>query len=188
MGERSAVGGARAGVVFAALAAMMAFALVAAGPAFGQATAVNDEDGVNVEDSFNVICPQIITVFGQQNNYDDANAGASGDSEAAAAVAQEFDVSIEQVNQCLSGAGGGDGTASDDQYDDGNGDDTTGDDTTGDDTTGDTTDVTEDDGVIQETIPNQKLPDTGGMPLSGLLVVGFALICAGSAILRGRQE
>ncbi|MEJ7632493.1 MAG: LPXTG cell wall anchor domain-containing protein [Rubrobacteraceae bacterium] len=174
MEDRVAVRGMRLGVVFAAMAAMMAFALVASAPAFGQATAVDEGDDVTIEDSFNTICPQVVTAVGEQNNYGDANAGAIADSEAAAAVAQDFDISVAQVNQCLSGADGGDDggePAGRDQYENPeNGDDN------------DT-----EDNIIDSTIPNQKLPDTGGMPLSGLLVVGFALICAGAAILRDRR-
>lgn len=175
MEDRVAVSGMRFGVLLAGVAAMMAFALVASAPAFGQATAVDEGDSVTIEDSFNTICPQVVTTVGEQNNYGDANAVAIGDSEAAAAVAQDFDISVAQVNQCLSGAGGGDDggePAGEEQYD--NGDDNGDDNGTKDD-------------VINSTVPNQKLPDTGGMPLSGLLIVGFALICTGSAILRGRR-
>ena len=172
MGDRVAVSGIQFGVVLAAVAAMMAFALVVSAPAFGQATAVDEGDDVTVEDSFNTICPQVVTAVGEQNNYGDANSAATDNSEAAAAVAQDFDISVEQVNECLSGAGDGDGSAGEDQYD--NGDDN------GDDNRAE-------DDVIDSTVPNQKLPDTGGVPLSGLLLVGFALICTGSAILRGRR-
>ena len=43
------------------------------------------------------------------------------------------------------------------------------------------------DDVIDDTIPNKPLPNTGGMPLLGLLIVGLALTGAGFSILRGRR-
>jgi hypothetical protein len=47
----------------------------------------------------------------------------------------------------------------------------------------------DDDGVINDTVPDKPLPNTGGMPLSGLplsglLLVSFALVCGGSVVLR----
>jgi hypothetical protein len=39
-----------------------------------------------------------------------------------------------------------------------------------------------DDGVIDDTIPGKPLPHTGGIP--PILIAGFALLCAGSVILR----
>ncbi len=85
------------------LAAMLAMVLVAAAPAFGQATAVDDTSDVTYDDSFNQICPQVVAVFGAQTNYGDANAAAVDESEAAAEVAQEFGLEVNQVNACLGG-------------------------------------------------------------------------------------
>jgi len=62
--------------------------------------------------------------------------------------------------------------ATDDQY----GDDVA-DDTVDDDVADDASDV------LDDTVPDKPLPNTGGMPLS-VLIVGFALVCGGSVILR----
>ncbi|MBA3425446.1 MAG: hypothetical protein H0U04_13100 [Rubrobacter sp.] len=71
--------------------------------------------------------------------------------------------------------------ATDDQY---------GDDVTDDVDDGDVADDTVDDDVaddasdvLDDTVPDKPLPNTGGMPLS-VLIVGFALVCGGSVILR----
>jgi len=97
------------------LAAMLAMVLVAAAPALGQATAIDDTQDTSYEDSFNTICPQVVAAFGAQTNYGDANAAAADESEAAAVVAQEFGLSVEQVNACLGGlAAGGDVNVDDD--------------------------------------------------------------------------
>ena len=105
------------------LAAMLAMVLVAAAPALGQATAIDDTQDTSYEDSFNTICPQVVAAFGAQTNYGDANAAAADESEAAAVVAQEFGLSVEQVNACLGGlAAGGDVNVDDD--DDGDDGDT----------------------------------------------------------------
>ena len=101
------------------LAAMLAMVLVAAAPAFGQATAVDDTSDVTYDDSFNQICPQVVAVFGAQTNYGDANAAAVDESEAAAEVAQEFGLEVNQVNACLGGisADNGDDDGDDDSDD-----------------------------------------------------------------------
>lgn len=40
------------------------------------------------------------------------------------------------------------------------------------------------DDVIDDSVPDKPLPNTGGMPLSGLLIVGFALVCGGAVVSR----
>ncbi len=99
------------------LAAMLAMVLVAAAPALGQATAVDDSNDTSYEDSFNEICPQVVAAFGAQTNYGDANAAATDDSDAAAVVAQDFGLSVEQVNACLGGVAAGNDVNGDDDDD-----------------------------------------------------------------------
>src|SRR5215207_1823717 len=81
------------------LAGMLAMVLVAAAPAFGQAIAIDEGDDVE----YNAVCQNIIGGFGDitQTQDGDADAVAVDDSAAAAEVAQEQGVSIEQVNECL---------------------------------------------------------------------------------------
>src|SRR5215207_9008369 len=81
------------------LAGMLAMVLVAAAPALGQAVAIDEGDDVE----YNAVCQNIIGGFGDitQNQSGDADAVAVDDSAAAAEVAQEQGVSIEQVNECL---------------------------------------------------------------------------------------
>ncbi len=84
------------------LAAMLAMVLAAAVPAFAQATAVNEgsDDG---QYNANAVCQNIIGSIGDitQTQSGDADAVAVDDSAAAADVAQEQGVTINQVNECL---------------------------------------------------------------------------------------
>ncbi|MBA3389105.1 MAG: hypothetical protein H0U02_07060 [Rubrobacter sp.] len=80
------------------LAAMLAMMLVAASPAFAQATAIDDSSDVTFEDSFNVFAPQVAFVAGVQTNSGDANAAAIDNSVAASAVEQSFELEVEQFN------------------------------------------------------------------------------------------
>lgn len=80
------------------LAAMLAMMLVAASPAFAQATAIDDSSDVTFEDSFNVFAPQVAFVAGVQTNSGDANAAAIDNSAAAAVVVQDFELEVEQFN------------------------------------------------------------------------------------------
>ena len=90
-------------------------------------------------------------------------------------------------------AGGGDGDAVDDDVADGDVDDATddqygdgvndGDVVDGDVVDGDVADDAAAD-VVDDTVPDKPLPNTGGVPLYGLLIVGFALVCGGSVVLR----
>src|SRR5215218_7646677 len=81
------------------LAAMLAMVLAAAAPALAQAVAIDEGDDVE----YNAVCQNIIGGFGDitQAQFGDADAVAVDDSAAAAEVAQEQGVSIEQVNECL---------------------------------------------------------------------------------------
>ena len=91
------------------LAAMLAMVLVAAAPAFAQATG-GDVD-IQVVD-----CSQVAAVAAAQGQYGDAGA-AAGDigSAAAAEIANELGIDVEQVNACLGGtAAGGDIVEGDD--------------------------------------------------------------------------
>jgi hypothetical protein len=95
---------------------------------------------------------------------------------AVAQVAQEQGVSIAQVNECLN--------AADNVKPPDNG--TTDDGTTGDDD-GDVGALTKTPHgvVLTVSIPEQKvLADTGGMPLSGLALIGLGLMAAGVSLLR----
>ena len=87
------------------LAAMLAMVLAAAVPAFAQATAVTEgsDDG---QYNANAVCQNIIGSIGDitQTQSGDADAIAADDSAAAADVAQEQGVTINQVNQCLNSA------------------------------------------------------------------------------------
>src|SRR5918997_24126 len=85
------------------LAAMLAMVLAAAVPAFAQDVVAIDE-GDDVE--YNAVCQNILGSVGDITNTQDgdADAIATDDSAAAAEVAQEQGVTIEQVNECLNEA------------------------------------------------------------------------------------
>ncbi|HSK98807.1 MAG TPA: hypothetical protein VK869_00585, partial [Rubrobacteraceae bacterium] len=81
------------------LAAMLAMVLAAAAPAFAQAV------GGDVDVQY-VDCSQVQAAAAAQGQYGDADAG---DVASAAAIAQELNITQEQVNACLEGvAAGGD--------------------------------------------------------------------------------
>ncbi len=50
---------------------------------------------------------------------------------------------------------------------------------------GDETTGTAPDDVIKGTIPDKPLPNTGGIPLLGLAVLGVAAVAVGTQVLRG---
>jgi LPXTG-motif cell wall-anchored protein len=81
------------------LAAMLAMVLAAAAPAFAQAVAIDEGDDVE----YNAVCQNILGSVGdiEQEQEGEAEAVATDDSAAAAEVAQEQGVTIEQVNECL---------------------------------------------------------------------------------------
>jgi hypothetical protein len=84
------------------LAAMLAMVLAAAAPAFAQAVAIDEGD----DTEYNAVCQNILGSVGDITNTQDgdADAVATDDSAAAAEVAQEQGVTIEQVNECLNNA------------------------------------------------------------------------------------
>jgi LPXTG-motif cell wall-anchored protein len=81
------------------LAAMLAMVLAAAAPAFAQTLAIDEGDDVE----YNAVCQNILGSVGdiEQEQEGEAEAVATDDSAAAAEVAQEQGVTIEQVNECL---------------------------------------------------------------------------------------
>jgi hypothetical protein len=168
----------------AVLAAMWVVLMMAAAavPAFAQDSGSAKYGG----DNNSAICQNVIEELniGGQSGVADAVAIAQyrSNAEAVAAVAQELNITINMVNECLNTfVVDGDG--------DDNGDDTT----AGDDTTGAgaaTTSAVPSKGVIASTIPEKGLlPVTGGMPLlsSGVLL-GLAIIGTGVAILRAETR
>ena len=84
------------------LAAMLAMVLAAAAPAFAQAVAIDEGD----DTEYNAVCQNILGAIGDitQAQYASADATATDDSAAAAEVAQEQGVTVEQVNECLNEA------------------------------------------------------------------------------------
>ncbi len=84
------------------LAAMLAMVLAAAAPAFAQTLAIDEGD----DTEYNAVCQNILGAVGDITNTQggDADAIATDDSAAAAEVAQEQGVTIEQVNECLNEA------------------------------------------------------------------------------------
>jgi LPXTG-motif cell wall-anchored protein len=107
------------------LAAMLAMVLAAAAPALGQGDIgdVNEgDDQFNVGDEtvYSAVCQNILGSFdvtANQNATADASATAGDNAAAAAEIAQEQNVSVAQVNECLNAFataspvahGGGDG-------------------------------------------------------------------------------
>jgi hypothetical protein len=153
--------------LFVVVAALLLWGLSAV-PAFAQATAGD----VNLQ---YVDCSQVQSAVAQQYNSGDArtdddatagNNGSAANTEATAEIAQELNISQEQVNACLNGA---DGAPTDNGTDDGTDDGT---DTT---TEGDVSTSAD---VKKNTLSASELPNTGGAPLSGA-VAGIALVAAG---------
>jgi len=92
------------------LAAMVAMVLAAAAPALAQNVNTGDvagDDQVNQGDEvvFNAVCQNIIGSFeattGQYGGDVDIDAVGGDDAAVVAEIAQEQNVSVEQVNQCL---------------------------------------------------------------------------------------
>lgn len=135
----------RAFLVAVAAAAIASW--LSAGPALAQAEAGD----VKVQ---YVDCSQVAAVAAEQNQSGDAVAVGGQYGDAAAGIANELNISVEQVNACLGSIGGTTGAAK--------GEITTREITTG---------------VIASTIPNKVLPATGGPSpslafLAALLIVG----------------
>ena len=153
----------------------------------GKATAGDDRNDDNANITI-VDCSQVHNAF-VQGQYGNANASAQYDSDAVAVVAQELDISQDQVNSCLVNVGGdGDGTVDGDGDGDGDG---TGDgdgdgdgDGNGD---GDAADTDDEGDVIAETIPEtDELPETGGSSLLAL-GAGVALVAGAAFLIRSRR-
>jgi hypothetical protein len=92
------------------LAAMVAMVLAAAAPALAQSVDTGDtagDDQVNQGDTavFNAVCQNILGSFeattGQYGGDVDIDAVGGDDAAVIAEVAQEQNVSVEQVNECL---------------------------------------------------------------------------------------
>lgn len=161
------------GAVIASFAAALIVSWLLAMPALAQANA--EAGDVQIVD-----CSQVINVIVSQGQYGDASAVADGIGNAAAAeVANELGITVDQVNGCLGGVNGG---GDDDDGDDGNGDggDDNGDNGNNNDDDNNAGDTDDPDDVVAGTTPNQTLSDTGGVPI-GVLMAG--LILAGSGLL-----
>ncbi|HKH10014.1 MAG TPA: LPXTG cell wall anchor domain-containing protein [Rubrobacter sp.] len=131
--------------------------------AFAQdATAVDDKVAKGSDVQY-VDCSQVAAAF--QNQYGGATAKGEG---AAAEVANEQGITVNQVNACLGDVG---------QNPDNNGEDKN---TKGDDDKG----VPDD--VKADTIPASELPDTGG-PSLFVVAAGAALLVAGASLMRFRR-
>lgn len=131
-----------------------------------------------------VDCSQVANVAAAQGQYGDASANARGiGNSAAASIANELNISVEQVNACLGSVG-----------DDGNGGGTTDEETTNGETTEETTeptragDVTSEDDVVPGTASKKTLADTSGpslmLPTAGMILTGAGLLMLG--VLRRR--
>ena len=88
------------------LAAMLAMVLAAAAPALGQGDVNLGDDQFNVGDetTYSAVCQNIIGSFdADAGQYASAevNAAAGDNAVAVSEIAQEQNVSVEQVNQCL---------------------------------------------------------------------------------------
>ena len=152
--------------------------------AFAQATAEEGDDARG--DTTIVICSQVQNAFANQGQYANggANAEATDGSVAVAEIAQELNISQNQVLNCLSG-GGGEQTQPPEETTD---EETTAEETTAEETTEETTEESTlregEDAVDGGTVLGaDELPETGGA--SGLvLAAGCALLGAG--LLVGR--
>ena len=163
--------------VAGAMLMMLAALTLSAVPALGQAR------GDDVQ--YNAVCQNVIGQLGDINAGNVANqavtatggdgggeGGPGGNADAVAEIAQETSVSIEQVNECLNGADiGGDGDREDDAK------------TRTAETGGaDTAAERQYNNVIAATIPKKPLPNTGGLSLLGLTVIGLTVFVVGFSV------
>jgi hypothetical protein len=153
--------------LFVVVAALLLWGLSAV-PAFAQATAGD----VNLQ---YVDCSQVQSAVAQQYNSVDANSNptavagdnsSAANAEAVAEIAQELNITQDQVNACLNGAAS---APTDNDTNDGADDGT---DTT---TEGDVSSSAD---VNKKTLSASELPNTGGVPLPGA-AAGIALVAAG---------
>ncbi len=81
------------------LAAMLAMVLVAAAPAFAQATVISDDD---VDNSITQFAAQFQVAAASQNNFGDANAAAD-DGSAEASISQDLWIDQSAVQNTVAG-------------------------------------------------------------------------------------
>ena len=169
--------------VFEILMVAAVLFLASAAPAFAQ-------DDVQ----YNAVCQNIIgqvdtditqnatATAGAAGGAAEEEGATGGDAEAVARIAQEAGVSIEQVNECLNEADGGNG--------DGNGNGKGDEDGKGKVVNVDSanTAAARQYGVIVKTIPDDKvLANTGGFPiLAGSALMLAASVVVGSMVIRRR--
>ena len=139
-------------------------------PVLAQGTGEEGRDGnVTIVD-----CSQVQNAF-VQGQYGNANASAQYDSEAIAIVAQELNISQDQVNLCLVNLG---------DNDDADNDDADNDDADNDDADAGDADAGDAGDVIASTVPEtDELPKTGG-PSGIVLAAGCALLGVGLIVNR----
>jgi hypothetical protein len=157
-------------VLWAALIAL------SAAPALAQ-----DEGGASENGDIIIVdCSQVINVIqGQYGNVTDVG------RKAVVAVANDQDLTVNQVNACLGNMGGGEETTDEETTDEETTDEETTDEETTEETTAGKTDDTDDEGdVIAGSIPEaDELPDTGG-PSGIALAAGCALLGVGLIVNR----
>lgn len=157
---------------FTVLSVSALFLLALAPAVFAQAV-IEDDGNTSVQ---YVDCSQVQNAFASQDQYANANAAADDESEAAAEVSQELNISQNQVNACLGSIG---------VNPDGN--NPSGDETA-DPTDGETTDelAEGEDAVESDTIiAVDQLPETGGPSFAGVVLAsGCALLGVGLVLNR----
>lgn len=173
--------------VLAAFTAALIVSWMLAIPTFAQANA--EAGDVQIVD-----CSQVINVIASQGQYGDASAVASGIGNAAAAeIANELGITINQVNGCIGGVGTGGGgeTTEETTSEETTTEETTTEETTTQEATQATTasSVTTATDVVAGTGTGDELADTGGpsamLPMAGMLLIGAGLLSFG--VLRHRS-
>ena len=156
------------------LAVLLVSTLVLASTAPVALAQVDRNPGVQYVD-----CSQVQIAFGSQ--YGNANATAVADSEATAEVAQELNISQNQVNACL----GGQLDEEDEKPPvDDPGKDPTGDPDDENTPASDEEALAEGEAAVDaDTIPKGELPNTGGPSLLAA-AVGVVLIIGGASLIR----
>ena len=156
------------------LAAMLAMVLAAAAPALaqgdiGDVNLGDDQFNVGDETVYSAVCQNIIGSFQASADQDataDADASAGDNAVAAAEIAQEQNISVEQVNECLNAffasASASATTAAHVQYGGGGG------------------------GGGSASASATALPATGGMVPSSALALGAGALLVGGGLLARR--
>lgn len=127
-----------------------------------------------------VDCSQVQNIFVSQGQYGDVNITANDRSEAVVEIAQELNISQNQVNACLGNVGGDDG------------DTPPGEEDTPASEEEETPPAEEEEPegskeVIDETMTSGKLPETGGPSLAAVLA-GTVLVAGGVALIRAGRD